>query len=143
MKKFLEVLMDDDGQLHLSTDFVFADNVANPPIDMKAEKAKNDEYNKKAIRGLIDYLWRKREFHASKAIRYLAMAEIMACAEPYEHAEEFWSTMMFSYIPHYENYANKLKRPFGYDPSKMTRPLVGGGTSMMPINWFGGPGVKN
>ena len=144
MKKFLEVLVDEDGQMSFSTDFEFADSVDNPPSDLMALMAKNDDLNKKAIRGMVDQIWKKRDQHASKAIRYLAMAEIMACAEPYDHAEQFWWTMMFSYIPHYEKLANKLKRPFGYDPSKMIRPVsFGGGTSVMPMKGFKGFGLKN
>ena len=139
MKKFLEVLVDDDGQLQLSTDYEFADNVDNPPSDMMDFMARNDDLNRKAIRGMINQIWKNKEQHTSKAIRYLAMAEIMACAEPYDHAEHFWSAMMFDYIPRYEKLANKLKRPFGYDPSKMIRPITfSPGTSMMPISGFNG-----
>ena len=123
MKKFLEVLMDDEGLLHLSTDFEFADSRDNPPADVMAHMAKTDDLNKRAIRSLINELWKNRNQHPAKAIRYLAMAEIIACAEPYDHAEHFWSTMMFEYIPHYEKMASDLKRPFGYDPSKMMRPI--------------------
>ena len=35
MKKFLEVLMDDNGELHFSTDVEFADSVERPVKDMK------------------------------------------------------------------------------------------------------------
>ena len=34
MKKFLEVLMDDDGLLHVSTDFEFPDSVVSPPGEL-------------------------------------------------------------------------------------------------------------
>ena len=138
MKKFLEVLMDEDGQMHLSTDFEFADSAGISPADLMELMAKNDDLNRKAIRSMIDQIWKNKDHHACKAIRYLAMAEIMACAEPYDHAEQFWWTMMFNYLPHYEKFANKLKRPFGYDPSKIIRPKTfGGGTSVMPMNGFG------
>jgi len=59
------------------------------------------------------------------------MAEMIACAEPYDQAEQLWSTMMFDYIPHYEHYSSSLKKPYGYDPSKMIRPIVGDGISLM------------
>ena len=140
MKKFLEVLMDDDGVLHFSTDFEFPDSIENPPKDMKAQERENDEWNRKLIRDLVKEIWGKRNYHPSKAIRYLATAEMMSCAEPYECAEEFWSTMMFHFIPHYERYASQLKKPFGFDPSKMTRPVVRGGMSVMPCTpWFDKP----
>lgn len=127
--------MDDDGVLHFSTDFVFADSRDNPPRDMKAYAREQDEWNKKLIRDMVNHVWKNRDPNPSKAIRYLAMAEIITCAEPYDHAEHFWSTMMFEYIPHYERYASQLKKPFGYDPSKMIRPMVGGGVSVMPMPW--------
>ena len=125
MKKFLEVLMDDDGNMHFSTDFQFPDSVENPPVNMEEYKQEHDQLTRKLMRGLVQEVWKKRSFNPSKAIRYLAMAEIIACAEPYEVAEEFWSTMMFSYIPNYEKFASKLKRPFGYDSRKMKRPVTG------------------
>lgn len=49
-----------------------------------------------------------------KAIRYLSMAEIITCAEPYEGAEQLWSSLMFEYLPHYERFSDQLKK---------TRPL--------------------
>lgn len=137
MKKFLEVLMDDEGLLHLSTDFEFADSRDNPPSDITAHMAELDDLHKRAIRSLVNEVWKNRNQHPSKAIRILAMAEIIACAEPYDHAEQFWSTMMFDYIPGYEKLASSLKKPFGYDPSRMIRPVSGVFTGGIPPFPFG------
>ena len=137
MKKFLEVLMDDEGFLHLSTDFEFADSRDNPPSDIAVHEAEVDDLHKRAIRSLVNEVWKNRNSHPSKAIRILAMAEIIACAEPYDHAEQFWSSMMFDYIPRYEKMASDLKRPFGYDPSKMIRPISCSFPAGMPPFPFG------
>lgn len=123
MKKFLEVLMDDEGLLHFSTDFEFADTRDNPPPDLMELTAQSEDLDKRLIRSMVTEVWKNRNVHPSKAIRYLAMAEIIACAEPYDHAEQFWTTMMFGYIPCYEKLASSLKMPFGYDPSKINRPI--------------------
>ncbi len=123
MKKFLEVIVDDEGNLHLSTDYEFADSVENPPTDLKTYEAENDRLCRQTIRGVINALWKERNIHVNKAIRYLSMAEIISNAEPYDCAEHFWDAMMFDYIPNYEKYSSKLKTPYGYDPSKMIRPI--------------------
>ena len=49
MKKFLEVLMDENGQLHISTDFTFADEIENPPKDKKKHAKEMDELFRKTI----------------------------------------------------------------------------------------------
>ena len=124
MKKFLEVLMDENGELHFSTDLVFADDVVNPPKDMEKYAEEALQMHKTAIRSLIDTLWREKNYNVSKAIRYLSMAEINATREPYESAETFWFAMMFDYLPYFENYSNRLKKPYGFNPRKMTRPIT-------------------
>lgn len=124
MRKFLEVLMDDNGELHFSTDFEFADSVERPPKDLKEFEKVFDRYNKGAIRGLINAVWKERNQDVAKAIRYLSMAEIITCAEPYEGVEQLWHSMMFDYMPHYERYSDQLKVPYGYNPSKKIRPLA-------------------
>ena len=139
MKKFLEVLMDDDGNLHLSTDFEFADSVENPPTDMKELEKENDRLSRLTMEGVINAIWKERKIHVSKAIRYLSMAEIISDAQPYDNAEHLWGAMMFDYIPCYEKYASKLKTPYGFDPSKVIRPIKFGSFpgGVMPITGFG------
>lgn len=124
MKKFLEVLMDDDGQLHLSTDFDFPDSVKNPPKDEKAFLAEMDQLYKNTITGTVNAIWKERNLNVSKAIRFLSMAEVISCASPYENAEDLWGALMFDFIPKYEAFASKLKIPFGFRPDKIQRPLV-------------------
>lgn len=137
MKKFLEVLMDDEGLLHLSSDFEFADTHDNPPSDLKIFAAEMDDLHRRAIRSLVTETWKNKNQNPSKAIRFLAMAEIIACAQPYDHAEHFWSAMMFDYIPKYEKLATGLKKPFGYDASKIIRPVTGVFPGGMPPFSFG------
>lgn len=142
MKKFLEVLMDDDGLLHVSTDFEFPDSVVSPPGELAKRAGEMEDLNKKAIRSLITEAWKNRNYHPSKAIRILAMAEIMACAQPYENAEEFWRVMMFDYIPHHEKFASNLKRPFGFNASEVVRPIKVGGPELI-TSIFPWPSTKS
>lgn len=124
MRKFLEVLMDDDGQLHMSTDFEFPDSIENPPKDTKAFLAEMDQLYKKTITGMSQAIWKEHNLHVSKAIRILSMAEVISCAEPYDNAECLWGALMFDYIPKYEAFANRLKIPYGFRPDKVQRPLI-------------------
>lgn len=140
MKKFLEVLVDDDGNLHLTTDYEFADSVENPPTDMKKLQEESDLLFRQTIRGVVNALWKERKYNVSKAIRYLSMAEIISDVQPYDNAEQLWSAMMFGYIPQYEKFSTQLKKPYGFNPSKMIRPTTFGsfpGFSVMPISGFG------
>lgn len=138
MRKFLEVLMDDDGALHMSTDFTFVDDIDNPPADIAQYAKEADKMHRTAIRAMVETMWKDRNLNVSKAIRYLSMAEVMACAEPYDNAEHLWSALMFDYIPYYEKFANKLKTPYGYDPTHIIRPITMGNpsffkTGIMPL----------
>ena len=117
MKTFLEVLVADDGRLHMRTDYAFYDDVCHPAPSKSAAKKQNESMNRMLIEGIIPALWEKRETQADKAIRYLSMAEIIATAEPYDHAENLWHALMFDYIPRYEKLADRLEIPFGFDPS--------------------------
>ena len=79
-------------------------------------------------------MWQNQEQKVSQAVRLVAMAEILGCAQPYEHAEEFWSLMMFHTIPQFEKFAAAIKKPYGFDDRAVTRPLAGGA-------WAGGPNM--
>ena len=125
MKKFLEVLVDDNGEMLFSTDFEFSDSIESPPEDLDKEAELADQRYRQVMRGLIKTVWRDHNLNVSKAIRYLSMGEIISCAEPYDNAEQLWWTMMFSFIPHYEKYSSSLKKPYGFDPSKIIRPVGG------------------
>ena len=125
--------MDDEGQFHFSTDFRFPDSKDNPLTDLKAYESECDDLTKRLIRSIVAEMWGKRNQHPFKAIRHLAMAEIISCAEPYDNAEHFWSAMMFDYIPLYEKMASKLKKPYGYDSSKIIRPITMSSFGMMPM----------
>ena len=129
MKKFLEVLVDEDGRFHFSTDEVFTteEEFASQPRQTKAAHMK--EYENK-LKGLIhdmtEFMWKNKDQRLSQAVRMVTMAEILGCAQPYEHVEEFWSMMMFHTIPHFEAFAAAIKKPYGFDDRAVTKPLVGG-----------------
>ena len=125
MKKFLEVLVDDNGEMLFSTDFEFSDSLESPPMDLDEEAKLVDQRYRQVMRGLVNAIWRDHNLNISKAIRYLSMGEIISCAEPYDNAEQLWCTMMFSFIPHYEKYSSSLKKPYGFDPSNIIRPISG------------------
>lgn len=133
MRKFLEVLIDENGVMSLHTDFSFYDSVEHPAPSESAAIKQAEKINRMLIQGMIPAMWAKRETQADKAIRFLALAMTIATAEPYDFAEQLWSTLMFEYIPHYEGLADKLKIPFGYDPSRIVRPLTAGGASAMKV----------
>ena len=119
MKKFLEVLIDDAGEMHLSSDCDFA---MTTDLAKRGEVA--DLLDKAAIKSLIKEVWEKKNPEVSFAIRVMSMAEMMANPEPYEQAEEFWFTMMHDYIPMREKFAEKLKVKYGFDPSTVIKPVI-------------------
>lgn len=139
MKKFLEVLVDDNGEMHLSTDFKFHDSIENPVTDIEQEVKEVDATHRQTIRGVVNAMWKEHNLNISKAIRYLSMAEMLSCAEPYQQAEEFWYTMMFDHIPYYESFATGLKIPYGYDHTKMVRPITGVFPNGMSLSDIGKP----
>ena len=154
MKRFLEVLVDEDGKFHFSTDEVFTTAEEFAAEDNLSKAAHLNEYEKmlrKLIHDLTEYMWRNKEQRVSQAIRMVAMAEILGCGQPYEHAEEFWSLMMFHTIPQYERFAAAIKKRYGFDDRSVHRPYIGGslpdgtlvggpaGGPMPPIVPFGEP----
>ena len=135
MKKFLEVLVDEDGKFHFSTEeeFVTEEAFAAKHPRAKVEHAKEiDKLLKRLVHDMTEFMWQNQEQKVSQAVRLVAMAEILGCAQPYEHAEEFWSLMMFLTSPQFEKFAAAIKKPYGFDDRAVTRPLVGGA-------WAGGP----
>lgn len=137
MKKFLEVLVDEDGRFHFSTDEVFTTE-EEFAAENDYEKIKHmNEYDKqlaRLIHDLTEFMWSTKDMNVSQAIRILSVAEVLGCAEPYERAEEFWSLMMFHTIPDYEDFAASIKKAHGFDDRNVTRPIVGG-------PWAGGPDI--
>ena len=129
MKKFLEVLVDEDGKFHFSTEeeFVTEEAFAAENPRAKVEHAKEiDKLLKRLVHDMTEFMWQNKEQRVSQAVRLVAMAEILGCAQPYEHAEEFWSLMMFHTIPQFEKFAAAIKKPYGFDERAVNRPLVGG-----------------
>ncbi|MBO6082620.1 MAG: hypothetical protein J6P46_06310 [Bacteroidales bacterium] len=129
MKKFLEVLVDEDGKYHFSTDEAFVSEEEFTSEDVQRKKIhmeRCDRMLERLVHDMTEFMWQNKEQRVSQAVRMVAMAEILGCAQPYEHAEEFWSLMMFHTIPQFERYAASIKRPYGFDDRAVNRPLVGG-----------------
>ena len=129
MKKFLEVLVDEDGKFHFSTDEVFTTEEEFEAEDSLGQAALMDAYDRKLrqlVHDLTEFMWKHKDQQVSQAVRSLAIAEILGCADPYDHAEEFWSLMMFHTIPQFEHFAAAIKRRYGFDDRTVTRPYIGG-----------------
>ena len=129
MKKYLEVLVDEDGRFHFSTEEVFTTEEEFAAQDSRGKAVLMEEYDRdlrRLIHDLTEFMWKNKEQQVSQAIRSLAIAEILGCAEPYEHAEEFWNLMMFHTIPQFDHYAAAIKKQYGFDDQSVTRPYIGG-----------------
>ena len=138
MKKFLEVLVDEDGKFHFSTEeeFVTEEAFAAENPRAKVEHAKEiDKLLKRLVHDMTEFMWQNKQQKVSQAIRLISMAEMLGGAQPYEMAEDFWGAMMFHCIPAYEAFAAEIKKPFGFDSKAVTRPVTGGsGVQVFPIN---------
>ena len=129
MKTFLEVQVDEDGKFHFSTDEAFTTEDEFAAEDSLSKAAHMNEYETRLrtlVHDLTEFMWRNKDQQVSQAVRMLAIAEILGCAQPYEHAEDFWSLMMFHTIPQFEDYAASIKKRYGFDGRGVNRPLVGG-----------------
>ena len=129
MKRFLEVLVDEDGKFHFSTDEVFTTEEEFAAEDSPGQAALMDAYDRKLrqlIHDLTEYMWRNKNQQVSQAVRMLSIAEILGCAQPYDQAEELWSLLVFHTIPQFEHYAAAIKKRYGFDDRTVTRPYIGG-----------------
>ena len=126
MKKYLEVMVDDDGVFHFASGM---------PPGGKQDPAAFDREFKQLLHDITEFMWQNKDQKVSRAIRMEAMAEALGSAQPYEQVEEFWSLMMFDTIPQYESYAASIKEPYGFSNRKVTRPTVlPSGTSVFPAS---------
>ena len=135
MKKFLEVLVDEDGKFHFSTEEAFVSEEVFTTEDRLMQAAHIKECDRmlmNLVHDLTEFMWQNKRQTVSQAIRLVAMAEILGCAQPYERAEEFWSLMMFHTIPQLEKFAANIKKAYGFNDREVIRPLVGGA-------WAGDP----
>lgn len=126
MKNLLQVFINDEGELDFRTDNEqwFDENFSSD--DLKRHAASFERLLSK----MVDHIWGERNTCISKVIRLLSIAEMCSCSEPYAQAEEFWSMMMFDFIPFIEKRSDSLKAKYGYDPDSKQRPLVVGDTSL-------------
>jgi len=121
----------DDGSLDIkccNEKIVKGLNLKNPQ--------KFDSFLKRITTAIIKKMWGEKNTSLSKIIRVLSMAEISACAEPYSQAEEFWSTMMFNYIPRTEKQYSSLKQQYGNYRGPEQRPISFGNAAMFELNPF-------
>ena len=135
MKKFLEVLVDEDGRFHFSTEEAFVTEEEFASGNRYAQRMHMEQCDarlRQMVQDLTDFMWRTKDQRIAQAIRLVSMAEILGCAQPYERAEEFWDLMMFNTIPQLEEFAADIKGRYGFDNRTVTRPVVGG-------SLFGGP----
>ena len=129
MKKFLEVLVDEDGRFHFSTEesFVTEEEFASENRQAQATHMKEcDARLRQMVHDLTEYMWRTKDQGIPQAIRVIAIAEILGGAQPYESAEMFWDLMMFHTIPELEEFAAAIKKRYGFDDRAVNRPVVGG-----------------
>ena len=129
MKKFLEVLVDEDGQFHFSTEEVFTTEEEFAAEDGRGQAVLMEEYDcqlRRLVHDLTEFMWKNKDQQVSQAVRSLAIAEVMGCADPYERAEEFWGLMTFHTIPQFEHFAAAIKRRYGFDDRSVNRPYIGG-----------------
>ena len=129
MKKFLEVLVDEDGKFHFSTEEEFPTEEEFVAEDDQTKVTHMRRYEMiltQLVHDMTEFMWQNKEQRFCQAVRMVAMAEILGASQPYERAEEFWSLMMFNTIPQYERFAADIKRPYGFDDSTVIRPLIGG-----------------
>ena len=127
--KLLEVSIDENGQIGIdSMNDEFLEKFLS-----EAKPEKKEELFRSLLVEMTDKMWKDRKTGVSRVIRLLSMAEICTCAQPYSQAEEFWSTMMFSFIPHYEIFSSSLKQKYGFKPGDVVRPYTFGDTSIFNL----------
>lgn len=133
MKKYMEIMVDEDGHFHFSTD---ERSISGNDVDLR--QMENELL--RMTEAFVQECWGKRNQVFNQLIRKLSMAEALSCAQPYSMVEDYWSTMMFSTIPNLEKKAARMKEPFGFRNKEVIRPKVfSPGMSMFPIgmkdNW--------
>ena len=98
MKKFLEVLVDEDGKFHFSTEEEFVTEevfAAENPRAQLDHAQEIDKLLKQLVHDMTEFMWQNQEQKVSQAVRLVAMAEILGCAQPAGIVEEaYWSTLL-------------------------------------------------
>lgn len=129
MKQLLEIVIQDDGTLDLKCH--------NEELSDKVLSKKPKVYEKQMknmISKMVKIMWGDKNTGMSKLIRFLGMAEMCACAEPYSQAEEFWSVMMFNLIPRIEDFAKQEKQKYAKYSGAKQKPLTFGDASMFNLS---------
>ena len=131
MKTFLEVLMDESGEFHFSTDMQF------PSENCSAKELQIiDKLQKDVIRCFTEHSWKTMDPTACKAIRMLSIAEIMADSQPYQAVEFLWSAMMLNdFIKDNEKWVAEIKKKYGFDNKGIIRPVSIIDFSTTPKTW--------
>lgn len=118
MKKYLEILMEEDGRFHFSSDF-------EPVVIRDAHRF--DSTMKQMIRSLADVIKegpKKGPNPVCSSIRMASMAEIIIQPQPYSQMEELWSHMMFETIAHFEDFLRRVKKEKGLKEEILIRPQM-------------------
>ncbi len=129
MKQLLEIVIQDDGTLDLKC---HNEELANKILSQKPKVY--EKQLKSMIAKMVKIIWGEKNTGISKLVRFLSMAEMCACAEPYSQAEEFWSVMMFSLIPHLEDYAKQEKQKYAKYSGAQQKPLTYVNTSLFNLS---------
>lgn len=129
MKQLLELVLQDDGTLDIKCP---NEKLANKVLSKKPKEF--DRQMKEMISKMTKLIWGEKSTGVTKLIRFISMAEMCACAEPYSQAEEFWGNMMFSLIPRLENYCKKEKRKYAKYSGASQRPINMGGFSAFNLS---------
>ena len=119
MKKLLEVITDDDMKtIELSADGELIEKC----FGIENLKATDASF-RVVTKALVEKIWKEKDTAVSRIIRILSMSEACSCAQPYLQVEEFWTTMMFNFIPHHEKYVDELKKQYGFDAKSVEKPM--------------------
>ena len=107
-KKMLEILLDEDGKISVSSETnPFAGADLNSAAYLQKFQTIIDELVKRL------FLSYKNGNSLSQIIKALSIADICADAQPYMCIENLWSTMMFSFLPKREKTYRKMKESYG------------------------------
>lgn len=123
-KKMLEILVDENGKIRISSEF-------NPLAGVKEDNPSDARKFESIIDELVEVLFHEYRKGSSigQIIKALSMADICSDMQPYECMENLWSIMMFSFLPKKEKNYRKLKEKYGFkvkvvEPVSFTDPFM-------------------
>lgn len=132
MKQLLNVAIDDNGRIEIQT---ADEQTMNSFIGLDKLDAA-DQFFRRGMEAAVQQIWKEKNNTFSQIIRVLSMVEICACNQPYEMAEDFWSLMMFNFLPKYEEFADSLKKQYGFNSKEVIKPISFGNTGFFSGGYF-------